>query len=183
MQSDWEFISKNKPKAARSVSFGIELELGFMENMTAWYSIAEYHKLENAPAIDWAAVKVSVEFDGHTVFQDSILEKTKITYSFDDSNYKNHQINIVLTGVNSTHKITRNSTGNINDGVMLRIISVSLENMEINELGISSLGQYITDNNQTCVPGVFLGSNGCQTLTFFSPIYKWLVEHRTMIIY
>lgn len=177
--SEWAIIQQNKPVFARTASLHIVMSLGYMWNVTNWYTQEQYNQLSNAQPVPWQNIQVQVKLDDTTVFDSHVGDLTEITHTFADSvQLQQHQLTMNISGFDDQHHPEYNGhTG----GVLLKIHSICIEGLNLDRV-ILTHGKYVLDDQSVNVAGNLAGGNGTYSLPFTTPIYSWLMLHSQMIL-
>jgi hypothetical protein len=178
--TEWDFILKNKPVAAKTASVIVEMSLGYMLDGTVWYTQQQYNQLIDVVPIPWDKIRITIKLDQQVIFESGLNDTTQVTYSFEDSSStQTHALTIRVDGLDDSHRPS-GPTG-LNGGVMLKIHNITIEDINM-AWGMPRLGTYVLEDGSVHIPSGLAGSNGTQTLLFSTPIYSWLVANHRAIL-
>jgi hypothetical protein len=177
----WNFISKNKPVADRSIDLSLELFLGYLKNGTDWYSADEYAEISDT-AISWNDVTVTVSLDNTVLYSGSPTDSPVLTHTFQDSDQAQFKVfQIKIQGLDHVHNAPWPITGE--PGVVALRVRGHIDHLPL-QLLMSKFAKYIVDQDgSTNVATEIMGQNGSQTLVIQTPFYAWLHQHRESFIW
>jgi len=181
MSSDWNFISKNKIKTERIANFNMILEIGYMSGQQ-WFTIDQYRHIPGSQSIPWNTVLVSVLIDNCTVYSSYVAsDQMHIDLKIDDSREPApSKFALKISYITDDHKpFLPDSTEE--GGLMIKLKQCSIDGVSILSV-INEHGYYQLDDNTMHMPSTFFGSNGQLCFDFAVPIYRWLHQHRSIIL-
>lgn len=179
MSSDWDFISKNKPKALQKFNVCIDLEVGYTEG-DRWISIDEYQQLPGTQPIPWNSANIGIEIDNQLLFEDHTKSHMTINLCVNDDTRADHEFKLWFSNITDDHKpYLPGST--VEGGFMIRLLDFSIDNLSVMTV-IDRIASYVLTDGSVVCSSTFFGSNGHLRLDFSTPIYRWLHSHRAVLI-
>jgi hypothetical protein len=158
MLDDWDFIKQNKPVTVKTGTLRMRLSMGVLSNED-WKVESHEH---------WKSVIVTVRIDQDTIFSDNVVEPKDLCWQFPDTDVcVDHQLTVSVQGLDQLAE----------KNVMISMSELFLEDMSLDKI-VEFTGTY-TDSDQTVnVAGTYMGKDGCTTIPFSTPIYRWLYDNQ-----
>lgn len=180
-QKAWDFISKNKPAASRSIGLTLDLFLGYLRNGTDWHSADQYAEISNGQ-LPWQDIVVTVSLDSVVLYSGSPTTALTITHNFQDGDPGQFKVfTIRIQGLDYTHNPPWPGSSEPG-GAALRVRG-HIDHIPLSLL-MPKFAKYIVDHDgSTNVATEILGQNGSQTLVIPTPFYSWLHQHRESLIW
>jgi hypothetical protein len=121
------------------------------------------------------------KLDDVLIWSGNITDSQQVEIPFDDSNYEEHRVELVLQGKNSQHT-TLDQHGNVVRDSMLIISQVYMDDLVLDYLFYRNC-EYVHDNNGATpmTSHSFWGSMGCNGAVIFrwqSPFYLWYLQEK-----
>ena len=123
-------------------------------------------------------LRLRVNFDNNTIFDQLVRDRTVISYEFDDSSDVKHLLELELVGKTASDtKI--NEQGDIIKDCLIKIEHVTLDGIKIDSVFKTNYSHDFNGDGPV-TSEVFhglMGCNGTVSFEFTSPGYMWLLEN------
>lgn len=139
----------------------VHLSAGCMVNFQDWKSYVNNDK----------SCEVKMFFDNVVIYHDNVsMQDVKFHYKFEDDN-ASHEFRLELIDVPEPEFDLENEYHH-----MLKINGIWIE-----QLNLQNVMEDLADSKNNGVhvkAGNFIGQHGYQSLTFATPVYRWLLDHQ-----
>jgi hypothetical protein len=155
------FSMPGKINFVQMAQLDVHLSAGCMANFQDWRPYTN----------DNNSCEVNILFDNVVIYHGNVsMQGVKFHYEFEDDN-SSHEFRIELIDVPDPVFELENEYHH-----MLKIDGIWLE-----QLNLRNVMEDLADSKNNGVPvkaGNFIGEPGYQSLTFTTPVYRWLLDHQ-----
>ena len=176
----WDFISRNKPAADRSIDLQVDLCLYYLSDGQTWYSVDQYTSDPDTTTIPWQDFVVTVTLDDTVLYSGSPTQLTQLRHRFQDSSTECRVFKILVQGVSSKHNTVWPGTDK-HGSAALRV-NGHIDNIPLNLL-MPKFGKYVVDTGEVKIADDILCENGHQVMEIVTPFYTWLHQNKDQIIW
>lgn len=167
--NNWGFIKKNKPIIERNATMSLELSIGHLIDIVNQNSSTLNYDNK------WQDITVNVSLDNSIIYNGPVTTPVLLDWKFlDSSEYREHNFMIKIDGLDQLDQ----------PGLIVILKNLKIENLSIKKIIGYQKTTYTPYNTQkiNILPDLCIEQNGNFKLKFYTPIYRWLFEHRQNII-
>jgi hypothetical protein len=162
MLNDWDFIKQNKPDVTKTVTLRMQLSMGKLTG----------HNWDTTFYENWDTVITTVQLNQDKIYSGVIDEPIELVWQFIDTDEpQTHRLTVTVQGLDQLAE----------KNVMISMTGVTVENLSLNKV-IEFTGTYVDSNHAVNVASEYMGKDGQTTITFSTPIYRWLFDNQKYFV-